>query len=127
MAHYAFLNAANIVTEVIVGRDEDDLVDGVTDWEDYYSSVRNQRCLRTSYNTRGGVHIHGGQPFRMNFAGQGFTYDEHRDAFIPPMPYKSWVFNEETCLWDPPVAYPNDGNFYEWDEVNKEWVEVPSE
>lgn len=89
MAHYAFLNKANLVIDVIVGRDEDDLIDGVNSWEDYYSSVRGQRCVRTSYNGN----------IRKNYAGIGFTYDEARDAFIPPRPGPDWVLDEETCLW----------------------------
>lgn len=81
MAHYAFIDADNIVTEVIVGKDEGD--DGI-DWEAYYSTVRGQRCLRTSYNTRDGVHVRGGAPFRGTFAGIGYRYDEALDVFLPP-------------------------------------------
>ena len=84
MAHYAFLDDDNIVTEVIVGRDEDDLADGVTSWEDYYGQIRGQRCLRTSYNTRNGEHLHGGVPFRGHCAGPGWVYDENLDEFVPP-------------------------------------------
>ena len=72
---------------------------------------------KTSYNTRGGVHIKGGTPFRKNYAGIGWTYDEDRDAFIPPRnPHPSWVFNEDKCLYDPPIPPPNDGQRYYWDE-----------
>ena len=129
MAHYAFLNEDNlnednIVTEVIVGRDEDDLIEGVTSWEDYYSDVRGQRCLRTSYNTIGGVHSVGGEAFRFNYAGIGFIYDEERDAFIPPKPFESWVLDENTCLWVAPVSYPTDGEAYVWDEDAGEWVVI---
>jgi hypothetical protein len=84
MAHYAFLDDNNIVTEVIVGRDEDDLAEGVTSWEDYYGAVRGQRCLQTSYNTQGGVHILGGTPFRGTYAGIGYTYDPVADVFVAP-------------------------------------------
>ena len=99
MAHYAFLDADNIVTDVIVGKDEDDLVEGITSWEDYYGAFRGQRCLQTSYNTVAGAHSHGGEPFRGNFAGIGFTYDEALDAFIPPKPDGDWVLDEETFSW----------------------------
>ena len=76
---------------------------------------------QTSYNTRGGVHILGGTPFRKNHAGKGFTYDEDRDAFIPPKPYSSWILNETTCDWEAPVAYPTDGQRYNWNETNQTW------
>lgn len=124
MAHYAFLDDNNVVTEVIVGRDEDEVVDGITDWEAYYGELRSQRCVRTSYNTHGGVHEVGGTPFRKNYAGIDFTYDESRDAFIPPQPYPSWVLNEETCFWDAPVPYPDDGLEYHWDEDTVSWVQI---
>lgn len=101
MAHYAFLDDNNIVIDVIVGRDEDDLAEGVTSWEKYYGAVRGRSCLRTSYNTVGGAHSEGGTPFRKNYASIGYTYDIERDAFIPPKPQEGeWVLNEETCLWD---------------------------
>ena len=117
MAHYAFLYENNIVTEVIVGKDESNF-----DWETQYGSFRGQACKRTSYNTYGGVHVNGGVPFRKNYAGIGYTYDPQRDAFIPPKPYASWTLNEDTCLWEPPVAKP-DGN-YTWDETNQKWLEI---
>jgi hypothetical protein len=101
MAHYAFLDDKNAVTEVITGRDEDDLAEGVTSWEDYYGAFRGQRCLRTSYNTQGGVHAYGGTPFRGNYAGVRFTYYESLDAFIPAKPDGEWVLNEETFTWEP--------------------------
>jgi hypothetical protein len=100
MAHYAFIDDDNIVTDVIVGRDEDDLADGVTSWEDYYGAFRGQRCFRASYNTVAGAHANGGEPFRGNFAGIGFTYDETLDAFIPPKPnWDNWVLDESTFSW----------------------------
>lgn len=114
MAHYAFLDDNNIVTEVIVGRHEYEVVDGISDWEAYYGEVRNQRCVRTSYNNN----------IRKNYAGIGYTYDEGRDAFIPPQPYPSWALNEDTCLWDAPVAYPDDGLLYAWDEATTSWVQI---
>jgi len=125
MAHYAFLDSNNIVTEVIVGRDESDTSQ---DWEVVYESYRNQTCKRTSYNTSGGVHRGGGTAFRKNYAGIGYSYDSTKDAFIPPQPFDSWTLNDSTCLWESPVAYPttvtdSDGNpiFYEWNESNQTW------
>ena len=118
MGHYAFLNMQNIVTEVIVGKDE---TDGPTNWEIHYGNFREQVCKRTSYNTKGGVHANGGTPFRKNYAGIGYTYDETRDAFIPPQPYDSWVLNETSCLWEAPVAYPTDGQPYGWNEETTTW------
>ena len=114
MAHYAFLDDNNIVTEVIVGRNEDEVVDGISDWEAHYGELRSQRCVRTSYNNN----------FRKNYAGIGYTYDDALDAFIPPQPFPSWVLNETTCLWDAPVAYPDDGLLYNWDEASQSWQEV---
>jgi hypothetical protein len=92
MAHYAFLDENNIVTEVIVGKDEGE--EGV-DWEAHYGAFRGQTCKRTSYNTQSGVHFGGGTPFRKNYAGLGYTYDSERDAFMPPKPFNSWVLNED--------------------------------
>jgi hypothetical protein len=109
------------VTEVITGRDEDDLADGVTSWEDYYGAFRGQRCLRTSYNTVGGVHAFGETPFRGNYAGLGYSYNESLDAFIPPKRYNSWVLDEATYLWNAPVAYPTDGFTYQWNESVLDW------
>ena len=121
MAHYAFLDESNIVTEVIVGKNEGE--EGV-DWEAHYGAFRGQPCKRTSYNTHGGVHSDGGTPFRKNYAGIGYTYDIYRDAFVPPKPYNSWVLNEDTCLWNAPVAYPDDGKQYTWNESTTSWDEV---
>jgi hypothetical protein len=116
MAHYAFLNENNIVTEVIVGKDESNF-----NWEQQYGSFRGQVCKRTSYNTYGGVHNKGGIPFRKNFAGIGYTYDESRDAFIAPKPFNSWILNEDTCIWEAPIQKPNDNNIYNWNEQNQSW------
>ncbi len=118
MAHYAFLDMANVVTEVIVGRDEGDTN---TNWELEYQDVRKQVCKRTSYNTHGGVHLNDGTPYRKNYAGIGYTYDYARDAFIPIKPYASWTLDETSCLWQAPVEYPDDGKSYMWDEENQEW------
>ena len=121
MAHYAFLDENNIVTEVIVGKDEGE--EGI-DWEAHYGAFRGQTCKRTSYNTHGGVHSGGGTPYRKNYAGIGSTFDAERDAFISPKPYASWLLNETTCLWDSPVPYPDDGERYTWDEETQSWVEI---
>lgn len=128
MAHYAFLDEHNIVTEVIVGKDE-----GNFDWEQYYGMFRGQACKRTSYNTRGGIHydLQTNEPsadqskaFRKNYAGIGYTYNQQLDAFIPPQPYPSWVLNEQTCLWDAPITHPQDGKPYMWDEQTQTWTEI---
>jgi hypothetical protein len=112
MAHYAFLDENNIVTEVITGRDEWEVVDQIRDWERYYGAIRGQECKRTSYNGN----------IRKNFAGIGYTYDWDRDAFIPPKPYPSWILNEDTCRWEAPIPYPNDGVMYSWDEEAGDWI-----
>lgn len=123
MAHYAFLNENNIVTEVIVGKDEGE--NGI-DWEQHYGEFRGQTCKRTSYNTSGGVHTQGGTPLRKNYAGIGYTYDSTRDAFISPKPYNSWVLNETSCLYEAPTPMPNDGKIYSWDEETTSWIEMSS-
>jgi len=120
MAHYAFINDNNIVTQVIVGRDEDDLAEGVTSWEEYYGERMGERCLRTSYNTVGNQHTADGTPFRGNYAGIGFKYDEDLDVFIAPQPFPSWTLND-SYLWEAPVAYPENGEAYVWNENRKEW------
>jgi|TARA_R110000796_G_scaffold251647_1_gene383568 hypothetical protein len=76
---------------------------------------------QTSYNTSGGVHKLGGTPLRKNYASIGYTYDEDRDAFIAPKPYNSWIFNENTCLWEAPSAMPDDDNNYTWNESTTTW------
>ena len=122
MAHYAFLDDNNMVTQVIVGRDEDDLPEGITNWEDYYGNMRGQICRRTSYNTIGNEHTAGGTPFRGNYAGIGYRYDDTLDAFIPPQPFPSWTFDEPSCSWIAPTPKPNDGDLYDWDEDSQSWV-----
>ena len=79
------------------------------------------RWIQTSYNTYGGIHSNGGTPLRKNYAGIGYTYDETRDAFIPPKPFNSWILNEDTCLWNAPVAMPIDDNRYTWNEQTLSW------
>ena len=125
MSHFAKLDDNNIVTFVTVGRQEDD------GKEQELCDRTGDVYRQTSYNTRGGVHYdpETGEPsadqskaLRKNYAGIGFTFDEQRDAFIPPQPFPSWVLNEESCLWDAPVPYPTDGGLYSWDEAAGEWV-----
>jgi hypothetical protein len=118
LAHFAKLDENNIVTFVTVGRQEDD------GREAELCARTGDVYKQTSYNTHGGVHALGGTPLRKNYAGIGYTYDPVRDAFIAPKPYASWVLNETTCLWDAPVAYPDDGKRYSWDEATTSWVEV---
>jgi hypothetical protein len=110
MAHYAFLNDKNKVIEVIYGIDETELIEGL-DPETWYGNFRGLVCKRTSYNGN----------IRKNYAGIGFTYDEERDAFIAPIPFNSWILDEETCNWVAPVPYPTDGFTYLWNENNTNW------
>ena len=127
MAHYAFLDENNTVTEVIVGKDENE--DNI-DWEVHYGNFRGQTCKRTSYNTQGGVHGLGGTPLRKNYAGVGYTYDSQRDAFIPPKPFASWQLNDTSCLWESPTPYPTDVGTaeapkrYVWREETLAWTLV---
>ena len=113
MAHYAFLNQNNVVTEVIKGIDETELIEGLEP-EIWYGNFRGQTCKRTSYNGN----------IRKNFASIGYFYDAQRDAFIPPKPFASWVLDETTCLWAAPTPMPTDGKMYRWDEDTVNWVEV---
>jgi hypothetical protein len=110
MAHYAFLDSDNIVTEVITGIDETQLIEGL-DPETWYGNFRGQTCKRTSYNGN----------IRKNYAGIGYTYDAERDAFISPKPFDSWLLDEETCRWEAPVPYPTDGITYTWNESEVDW------
>ena len=123
MAHYAFIDENNIVVEVIPGRNEWEVVNGITDWEAYYTTKREGlRAIRTSYNTVAGSHVTGGVPFRGNYAGIGFTYDEELDAFLPPQPYPSWTLDSEKFIWVSPVPYPDDDKEYSWNEEVLNWV-----
>jgi hypothetical protein len=119
MAHYAFLDETNIVTEVIVGKNEGE--DGI-DWEVWYGDFRGQVCKRTSYNTAGNVHTSGGTPYRGNYAGIGYTYQVDIDAFVPPQPFPSWTL-DLNVVWQPPVARPTVG-MYSWNEETQTWVDV---
>jgi hypothetical protein len=115
MAHYAKVNN-NIVEQVIVAEAEF--------FETFVDSSPGS-WIQTSYNTHGGVHINGGTPLRKNFAGVGYTYDSTLDAFYAPSPYASWSLDTQTCLWNAPVAYPDDGEQYTWNETTQSWDLVP--
>jgi hypothetical protein len=119
MAHWAELNENNIVTRVLVGDNNDPSND-----EGYQWLINNLggTWKKTSYNTIAGQHTNGGTPFRKNYAGVGYSYDEALDAFIPPKPFNSWILNEETCQWDSPVRLPDEENLYFWDEAELKWV-----
>ena len=110
MAHYAFLDNNNLVTEVIVGIDETELIEGLSP-EAWYGNFRGQSCVRTSYNGN----------IRKNYAGVGFYFDDQLDAFIAPKPFESWLLDEETCRWAAPIDYPTDGLIYTWDEEALNW------
>jgi hypothetical protein len=114
MAHYAFLDDNNIVTEVIVGIDETELIEG-KDPETWYGEFRGQRCIRTSYNAATGG-------FRKNYAGIGYSYSDDLDAFIAPQPFASWILDKDTAQWVAPVAHPTDGLMYGWNEEELDWV-----
>jgi len=114
MAHFAKVNNG-IVVQVIVAEPE---------FFQTFVDTSPGEWIQTSYNTKGGVHLLGGTPLRKNYAGIGFTYDKERDAFIPPKPFSSWILDEGTCLWNAPVALPNDGKQYQWDEQQQQWIEV---
>ena len=124
MAHFAEIDENNIVTRVLVVSD---------DQEDRgHEFLSNDlglggTWLKTSYNTIAGEHKNGGTPFRKNYAGIGFTYDKNRDAFIPPKPFNSWKLNEDTCIWEAPVAMPTDDKMYTWDEDTTSWKEVTND
>jgi hypothetical protein len=125
MAHFAKLNAENYVVFVTVARDEDE------HREVEISQQTGEIYKRTSYNTSGGVHYTNGEisqdqskAFRKNYAGIGYYYDSIRDAFISPKPYPSWILNEQSCLWESPIPYPNDGNNYFWNEETGNWEQI---
>jgi hypothetical protein len=137
MAYYAFLDENNIVVEVIPGVDED--TDGV-DWEEKYGNYRGLTCKRTSFNTYLGEHYtedsenpdvkvlseDQSKAFRANYAGIGYEYNEEYDIFIEPIideTYNSWVLNTDKGIYEPPIPYPDDGLFYNWDEDTESWVE----
>ena len=121
MSHFAEIDKDGVVQRVIVAE------------QDFINSGKvgdPNNWIQTSYNTRGGVHYapnsndpDDGIALRKNYAGKGYTYDQTRDAFIPPQPYPSWILDEDTCQWDAPTPMPDDGKRYNWDEDNTSWVE----
>jgi hypothetical protein len=114
MAHFAKV-VDDIVIQVIVAEPE---------FFDTFVDETPGEWIQTSYNTIGGQHVNGGTPLRKNYASIGGVYDSTRDAFISPKPYPSWVLNEDSCLWEPPVAYPDSDERYEWNEENQTWDEI---
>ena len=116
MAHYAFLDENNIVTEVIVGRNEWEEIDGITDWEQAYSEVKGQVCKRTSYNAK----------IRGKYAGKGDSYNAEEDIFVAPQPYPSWT--RSGSYWNPPTPMPTTaGKFYYWSEDDLSWREITND
>ena len=124
MPHFAKISDSNVVEKVEVFSQEDIDANGgdySSSAEAWVSSYKGGGTWKqTSYNTYGGEHKLGGTPFRKNYAGIGFTYDQARDAFIEPKPFDSWTLNETTCMWDPPVPRPESGS-YSWNETTKQW------
>ena len=122
MAHFAKLKTGNIVERVeVVSNDVATTEQAGIDFLKELYNEPNGIWKQTSYNTYGGVHNLGGTPFRKNYASIGFKYDTSRDAFIPPQRFPSWILNETSCLWEAPVAYPTDGQRYNWNETNQTW------
>ena len=121
MAHFAKLGKGNKVLTVTVVHN--DVAPTEQAGRDFLNNVynTNDNWFQTSYNTYGGVHKLGGTPFRKNYAGIGYKYDQTKDAFIPPKPYNSWTLNEETCQWEAPVVKPDDGQKYLWNEETQQW------
>ena len=122
MAHFAEIDENNIVTRVLVVADEEE-----HRGQDFLATDLGLggTWKKTSYNTQAGVHANGGTPFRKNYAGIGFTYDESRDAFIPPKPFASWILDEATCIWNAPTPMPVvEGKMFMWVEEDLNWQEV---
>jgi hypothetical protein len=128
MAHFAKLGTGNIVERIEIV--SNDIATTEQAGVDFLNNLYKTRDVwkMTSYNTFGGIHKLGDIPFRKNFAGMGFKYDQTRDAFIPLQPYNSWILNETTCLWEAPVAKPtltqeqiDNNNYYNWNETIKNW------
>jgi hypothetical protein len=124
MAHFAKLGVGNKV--LAVHRVHNDVATTEQAGVDFLNNLygTNDIWKQTSYNTRGGVHLLGGTPFRKNYAGIGFKYDQYRDAFIAKQPFNSWTLNETTYLWEAPVARPDDGKRYNWNEETTSWDEI---
>ena len=141
MSYFAKIDDDSIVTQVIVAEQEH--IDNIQEltlvseavWDEELNlltpAVEKSNWVQTSYNTHGGVHygqdgkVDEGVALRKNYAGIGFTYDEDKDAFIPPKPHASWILNEDSCQWEAPVSYPDDDKDYSWDEDSQAWVELP--
>tara|TARA_R100000773_G_C4181097_1_gene90794 strand:- start:229 stop:606 length:378 start_codon:yes stop_codon:yes gene_type:complete len=121
MAHFAKLGVGNVVERVEVV--SNDVATNEQTGIDFLNNLykTNDVWKQTSYNTSGGVHLLGGTPFRKNYAGIGFKYNERLDAFIPPQVFPSWILNEETCQWEAPIAKPDDGEKYDWNESTQQW------
>jgi hypothetical protein len=117
MSHYAKVVDGKVVSVIVAEADF---------FKTFVDSSPGE-YIQTSYNTHGGVHANGGTPLRKNYAGIGYTYDRTKDAFIPPQPFASWVLDEQTCLWNAPVAMPTDGKAYAWNEATTSWVEAPKQ
>jgi len=114
ISYYAFIDENNLVLDVITGRKHNEEFEGITNWEEYYGNIRNQKCLRTEID--GSI--------RKNHAAIGYTYNEALDAFIPPKPFNSWILNENSCIWEPQIQYPSDGKRYDWNEETTSWIEI---
>jgi len=124
MAHFAKLGTGNVVETVVVVHN--DVATTEQAGVDFLNTLYNTRDVwkQTSYNTQGGVHKLDGTPFRKNYAGKGYKYNQTRDAFIPPQPFNSWTLNETTCLWEAPSARPDDDKSYNWNEETTSWDEI---
>jgi hypothetical protein len=121
MAHFAKLGVGNIIEKVEVV--SNDIATTEQAGVDFLNNLYNTRDVwkQTSYNTHNGEHLLGGTPFRKNYAGKNYTYDQTRDAFIPPKPFASWILNETTCQWEAPISKPDDENKYIWKENTRTW------
>jgi hypothetical protein len=109
MSHFAKVINGIVIRVIVAEQEVINKLPNKTQW------------IQTSYNTRGGVNERTGVPIRKNYAGIGYTYDEIRDAFISPKPYNSWTLNDESCLWESPIPYPDDDKYYEWNEFKLSW------
>jgi hypothetical protein len=128
MAYFAQLNEENLVTQVIAVANQEILNEQGQESEqkgiDFCTNLLGGTWKQTSYNTQAGQHTLGGTPFRKNYAGIGFKYDEGRDAFIAPKPFSSWLLDETTCQWKAPIDMPVDDKRYAWDEETTSWKEL---
>ena len=124
MAHFAKIGTGNIVLRVHTIHNNEAPTEEAGQEFLRRTHKNKDTYKQTSYNTYGGVHTLGGTPFRKNYAGIGYQYDQTRDAFIAPKPYPSFVLNEDTCLWESSVAYPDDGKKYKWNEETTSWDEI---